>query len=336
MTAFKFSEGAQLISMTGVEMEFQQLEMFAAVVEEGSVSRAADRVCRTAPAVSIALRKLEEEMGIPLFDRSTRNDHQITTAGKLLYSYATRILEMRQAAMISVKDLILGRRGTLRLGTHESVSLYLLPSIIRRFHELHTDVNIEILCGPSEQMLTAIHGDMIDLAIIADVPDEPGFERQLMMQDELVLITDPKHRLATAKSVAVRELADEFLLVQGPKSKIRARIVQALKERNTAFRFAAENVAIEGIKRMVADGLGIGFVPLMCVREEAARGELSILRVQDIPDRWSLFLVHRKDLPLSDAVRTFIQVSFRSESTVEKRINKAKAFSLGPRKAMHC
>ena len=317
-------------------MEFQQLEMFAAVVEEGSVSRAADRVCRTAPAVSIALRKLEEEMGIPLFDRSTRNDHQITTAGKLLYSYATRILEMRHAAVISMKDLIVSRHGTLRLGTHESVSLYLLPSIIRRFHELHGDVNIELLCGPSEQMLTAIHGDMIDLAVIADVPDEPGFERQLIVQDELVLIAGPKHRLATVQSVAVRDLADEFLLVQGPKSKIRARIVQALKESNTPYRLAAENVAIEGIKRMVADGLGVGFVPLMCVREEAARGELSILRVQDIPHQWNLWLVHRKDLPLSDAVRTFIQVSLGSEQILEKRINRAKVFSFGSPKAMHC
>jgi len=293
-------------------MEFQQLEMFAAVVEEGSVSRAADRVCRTAPAVSIALRKLEEEMGIPLFDRSTRTDHHVTTAGNLLYSYATRILEMRQAAVTSVKDLILSRRGTLRLGTHESVSLYLLPSILRRFHKLHTDVNIEILCGASEQMLTAIHGGLIDLAVIADVPDDPGLERQLLVQDELVLITAPKHRLATAKSVAVRDLADEFLLVQGPKSKIRARLLQALRESSTPFRLAAENVAVEGIKRMVADGLGIGFVPLMGVRAEAARGDVSILRVQDIPDQWNLWLVHRKDLPLSDAVRTFIQVSLES------------------------
>ena len=115
-------------------MEFQQLEMFAALVEEGSVSRAANRVCRTAPAVSIALRKLEEEMGTSLFDRSARTNDRLTAAGKLLYSYATRILEMRKAATNSVKDLLLERGGTLRLGTHESVSLYVFPSLLRHFH----------------------------------------------------------------------------------------------------------------------------------------------------------------------------------------------------------
>jgi DNA-binding transcriptional LysR family regulator len=79
-------------------MEFQQLEMFAALIEEGTISRAAGRVCRTTPAVSIALRKLEEEIGVQIFDRSDRNHHTLTDAGKLLYSYATRILEMRRAA----------------------------------------------------------------------------------------------------------------------------------------------------------------------------------------------------------------------------------------------
>src|SRR6266540_2264517 len=108
-------------------MEFQQLEMFAAVVEEGSVGRAADRVCRTPPAVSIALRKLEEEMGAALFDRSQRHNHQLTNLGTVLYSYATKILEMRKQATEAIRELTHSARGTLRVGTHESTSLYLLP-----------------------------------------------------------------------------------------------------------------------------------------------------------------------------------------------------------------
>ena len=88
-------------------MEFQQLEMFVAVVEEGSVRRAAERVFRTAPAVSIALRKLEEELGVPLFDRSERNNHHLTPAGRSLYSYATRILYMRKEATAAIKELSL-------------------------------------------------------------------------------------------------------------------------------------------------------------------------------------------------------------------------------------
>src|SRR5262245_57926434 len=96
-------------------MEFQQLEMFAAVVEENSVSRAAERVCRTAPAVSIALRKLADEIGTPLFDRSARNYYQLTPAGSLLYSSATRILEMRREVTISIQRLAQRQSGTLHI-----------------------------------------------------------------------------------------------------------------------------------------------------------------------------------------------------------------------------
>jgi DNA-binding transcriptional LysR family regulator len=298
-------------------MEFQQLEMFAAVVEEGSVSRAAGRVCRTAPAVSIALRKLEEEMGGPLFDRSERHNHQLTTSGKLLYSYTTRILEMRREAMATVKDITQIQRGTLRLGTHESTSLYLLPSLIHAFNEAHPGIKTELICGNSQRLLTALASRAIELALMTDAPDEPQLERHLILRDELVLITNPGHRLADLNQVDVRDLAGEFLIVQGTKSMLRERLVQALQESATPFNVCVENIAIEAVKRMVATGVGIGFVPLMCVREEAARGNLIVIKVQGIKCEWDLFLVRRSDRSLSPAAQTFMAVSLATAQLLE-------------------
>src|SRR6266446_2378419 len=217
MTTFCFacslgSEHAQLRVITEETMEFQQLEMFAAVVETGNISRAAERVCRTAPAVSIALRKLEEEMGVPLFDRSDRHNHQLTAAGRLLYSHTTGILEMRREATASIKDFIQGEGGNLRLGTHESTSLYLLPSLLQAFHEARPDVETEVLCGNSERLLNALGRREIELALIADAPNDDALERHLIMQDSLVLITSPAHRLAGSKQVRLGDLAGEFLL----------------------------------------------------------------------------------------------------------------------------
>jgi DNA-binding transcriptional LysR family regulator len=291
-------------------MEFQQLEMFAAVVEEGSVSRAAERVCRTAPAVSIALRKLEEEMGAPLFDRSERHNHQLTAPGKLLYSYATRILEMRKEATATISELTRGGRGTLRIGTHESTSLYLLPSLIYAFNESHPGVKTEVVCGNSERLLRTLGNRVIELALIGDSPDDPQLERQLIAQDELVLITSPEHRLAGLKQVQIRDLAGERLIVQGTKSVLRERIVRALQESGTSFNVSVENIAIEAIKRMVAEGLGIGFVPLMCVREEAACRKLIVIKIEGINREWKLWLVRRKDHSLSPAAQSFVEVSF--------------------------
>ncbi len=206
-------------------MEFQQLEMFAALVEEGSVSRAAERVCRTPPAVSIAMRKLEDEMGAPLFDRAERQHQELTSTGKVLYSYATRLLQMRREAISSLKDLQ-GQTGTLRLGTHESTSLYLLPSLLNSFNRRHAGIKTEVVCGPAERLLRALDNRAIELALIGDAPENEKLERHLIKQDELVLITNPAHRLAGMKQVEVRDLAGEFLIVQGTKSMLRARIVK--------------------------------------------------------------------------------------------------------------
>ncbi len=332
-------------------MEFQQLEMFAAVVEESSVSRAAERVCRTAPAVSIALRKLEEEIGAPLFDRSERLNYQLTAAGKLLYSYATRILGIRKEALASLNDLTHRQRGILRLGTHKSTSLYLLPSLIHAFNELRPGIKTEVLCGDSERLLKALRTHAIELALIGDAPDDPNLERHLIKRDELVLITSPEHRLSSLKQVHVRDLAGEFLIVQGTKSVLRERIVQALQQSDIPFNVSVENVAIEAIKRMVVEGLGIGFVPLMCVREEAANGKLVSINVDGLRSEWNLSLVHRKDDSLSPAARSFVDVCISSveaarknepplrekpEPAVVVRPDRRKSFAIAPRKVIHC
>jgi DNA-binding transcriptional LysR family regulator len=94
-------------------MELMQLEMFVAVVEEGSVHGAADRVCRTQPAVSIALKKLAIEVGAPLFDRKHRFDYKLTPTGVVLYSYATRLLRVRNEAVAALRELAYLRRGAV-------------------------------------------------------------------------------------------------------------------------------------------------------------------------------------------------------------------------------
>src|SRR5579864_6394179 len=117
-------------------MELMQLRMLVAVVEEGSIQKAARRVFRTAPAVSMALRKLELEVGGPVFDRSELRDHILTSSGEVLVHYARRMLALHGEAVGAVKEIITGRRGTLRVGTNESINLYLLPQLTQAFRQL--------------------------------------------------------------------------------------------------------------------------------------------------------------------------------------------------------
>ena len=114
-------------------MELMQLEMFVAVVEEGSVRGAAERVFRTQPAVSIAVSKLEREFEAPLFDRSKRYEYRLTPAGEALYQHAARMLALRSETVSAVGDIRDLRLGRLRIGANESVSLHLLPRLRRLF-----------------------------------------------------------------------------------------------------------------------------------------------------------------------------------------------------------
>ena len=302
-------------------MEFQQLEMFAAVVEEGSISLAAQRVCRTGAAVSIALKKLEEEMVTPLFERGDRNSHQLTASGRSLYEHARRILDLRREAETAVKrsshDL------TLRIGAHESTSLYLLPSLMARLSEIRPAIKTEIICGNADKLLLALANRAIELALIGDAPGDTELDTYMLRREELVVIAKPNHRLAKRQHISLNDLRDEYLIVQGTKSALRERIVQALRASKIPFNFGVENVGIEAIKRMVINGLGVGFVPTMCVNEEVVNGKLVALKVADLRTDWNISMVWRKDHSLlRDAVTT--------------KVNRRRIDPNRSRKVIHC
>src|ERR687885_1569044 len=132
-------------------MELSQLEFFLKVVEEGSFSKAAARVYRTQPAVSIAVKRLEQEIGAPLFDRSQKTP-TLTEAGELVHEYARRILALRDQARAAVAELRSLKRGRVRVGANESTSLYFLPEIILAFRKLHPQVKVEITRQVSERL----------------------------------------------------------------------------------------------------------------------------------------------------------------------------------------
>jgi len=308
--------------------------MFAAVVEEGSISRAAQRVCRTGAAVSIALRKLEEEMVTPLFERGDRNSHQLTASGRSLYEHARRILDLRREAETAVKRS--SNDVTLRIGTHESTSLYLLPSLMVRLSETHPEIKTEIICGNADKLLLALANRAIELALIGDAPTDAELDTYMVRREELVVIAKPNHRLATRRQISVKDLRDEYLIVQGTRSVLRERIVQALRASKIPFNFGVENVGIEAIKRMVINGLGVGFVPTMCVSEEVINGKLVALKVADLRTDWNISMVWRKDHSLSRIAREFVDIIKPSRDAATTIVNSRRIDPNRSRKVVHC
>ncbi|HEY6243068.1 MAG TPA: LysR family transcriptional regulator [Pyrinomonadaceae bacterium] len=292
-------------------MEFQQLEMFAAIVEEGTILRASERVFRTGPAVSIALKKLEEEVGSPLFTKPDRNNFQLTDAGSLLYSYASRILNLRSDALSGLRDLAKCKNGLVRIGANESTSLYLLPKLVHAFQEQHPGLKIEATCDNSESIMTRLKDCHLDLALVALSSDEPSLTKHLITRDEIVLITNPEHRLASLSEVRIKDLNEEVLIAEGGRSSLHEEVAQAFRECGTEFDPVVSNVTIEAIKRMVTEGVGIGFVPSISVHDEEDRKELTTIKVHGVSRQRELRLIHRKDESLSPAAQAFLKVSLR-------------------------
>lgn len=295
-------------------MEFQQLEMFVAVVEHRSVRRAAEHVFRTAPAVSIALRKLEDEVGGPLF---YRNHQELSTAGQVLYDYTTRILSLKREVLSSLQALKQCRTGHVRIGANESTSLYLLPKLAHAFQRAYPELALETMCDNSDAVIAALKDGQIDLALVAFNGEEPTLSKHLIMHDEIVLITRPGHRLAGNRRVAINDLAGEVLIAESIKSSLHDEVVRAFQTAKTKLQIKVANATIEGIKRMVAEGIGVGFVPLMCVQEEEVRGKLATIRVDGISRERELWLVQRKDKSLSAAASAFVRIAYEPRRVAE-------------------
>jgi DNA-binding transcriptional LysR family regulator len=288
-------------------MELAQLEFFMRVVEEGSFSKAADRVFRTQPAVSIAIRRLEEEIGAPLFDRAQKTP-TLTDTGEVLYDYARRMLALRDQARDAVTELRELRTGRVRVGANESTSLYLLPDLILAYRAQHPEVKVEIFRQTSERLRREVLDRNVDFALLAFEPTDRDLASFPVLKDELVLIMSPKHPLAGRDAVAVKDLGDEQFLAHNVKSASRVKVIDTFARHHTPLNITLELATIETIKRFVQKQVGLAFVPRMCVSEELERGTLSTVPVRGLTYARTLWAAHRRGATHSHAAAAFLEL----------------------------
>ena len=288
-------------------MEMAQLEYFSKVVQEKSFSKAADRVFRTQPAVSIAIRRLEEEIGLPLLDR-TQKIPVLTDAGQVVYDYAQRILALRDEVGQAITELQSLKRGRVRVGANESTSLYLLPDLILSFRDQHPQVKVEIYRHVSSRLPREVLDRNVDFALMASEPSDRDLEAFPVLNDELILIMSPKHQLANRSSVKIKDLGKESFVAHNVKSGSRMKVIEAFARQHTPLNIALELATIETIKRFVQKHVGLAFVPRMCVREELDRGVLVTVPVRGLTHNRTLWATHRRSASFSPAAAAFLKV----------------------------
>jgi DNA-binding transcriptional LysR family regulator len=289
-------------------MDLMQLEMFVATAEARSVQRAAERVYRTQPAVSMALRKLEEELGAPLFDRSNRGAYLLTATGESLFDSAKRLLALRDEALAHIRELHSLERGRVRIGANESTGNYVLPRLIEAFRARYALIRIDVARQNTTQLIQDIRDNRVDLALISFMPEEKDIEAVPLMKDELVLIASPQHRLSKEKKLQISDLGTESFIAHTVSSRSRHRVIEAFRSSDTPLNIVMEVAMIETIKKLIAMNLGIAFVPEMCVRDELDRGELARLPLDGFEYQRTIWLARRRTNAHSHAAKEFTNV----------------------------
>jgi DNA-binding transcriptional LysR family regulator len=287
-------------------LELSQLEVFLAVARERRFSRAAEKLYRTQSAVSQTIRKLEVELGEALFDRSSR-EGVLTDAGKVLVEYAEKLLNLRGEAAESLAELRELQKGKLVIAANEFTALYLLP-VLAEFRRLHPMIKITV----QRALGSHIHDDVLryraEFGVLSYEPQEPSLHSVVVYLDELVFVVPPKHPLASAKAVSIRQLGAESFVAHIVSSPYRDKVLQLFKTHKTPLHMDLELPTLQAIKQFVALGNGVALIPEISVETELARGELVRIPVRELQLKRKLRLIYRRDANLSHAARALLKV----------------------------
>jgi DNA-binding transcriptional LysR family regulator len=288
-------------------MDINQLEVLVAVAQEKSFSRAAETLHRTQPAVSQAIRRLETELGEPLFDRSSK-DGTPTAAGRVLLGVAQQILNLRHSAHSALKELKDLHRGKLTLSANEYTVMYLLP-VIPVFRARHPHIKVEVKRSLASRIPSEILGRDTEIGIVSFKPSDAAIAAVPVVMDELTLIVPTDHPLAAKQMVSVRELGAESFIAHNVASPYRERVVRTFEKYRTPLNISMEMPTLEAIKRFVEQGMGVALVPRLAARSEIDRGQVAALTVREMRLERRLHLIYRKGATLSHAARAFLRVA---------------------------
>jgi DNA-binding transcriptional LysR family regulator len=292
-------------------MDINQLEVFLAVAQERSFSRAAEALHRTQPAVSQSIRRLETELGEPLFDRSSK-DGTLTAAGRVLLDFSQQMMNLRHHAHSAIRELRDLHRGKLSLGANEYTVMSLLP-LIPIFRARHPHIKIEVKRSLASRIPGEVIGRDVEIGVVSFKPNDPSVKSFSIGADELALVVAPNHPLAEKKVVSVRDLGAESFIAHNVPSPYREKVIKTFEKHRTPLNISMEMPTLESIKRLVEEGLGIALIPRLAAQIEIERGQLAGLVVREMKFERRLHLIYRKGATLSHAAKAFLRVARQPE-----------------------
>ena len=282
---------------------FKQIQTFMEVARQRSVSKAAEKLFVTQPAVSMQIRQLEDAFGLALVEPMGRNI-QLTAAGEAFLTYATNAMGQFKDLEALMAEHVGLKKGSIDLAV-VTTSKYFIPMLLVRFGRLHTGIDVQLKIDNRENVLGLLSRFEADLVVMGRAPSHLDCVATPFATNPLVMVAPPDHPLARRKNLEFNTLADYNFVVREEGSGTRAAMQRLFEDNHTALKVVMELPSNETIKQAVMAGMGLSFLSMRTIRHELAGGYLALLDVQGLPQVNHWYVTHLSSKKLSPAAKAF-------------------------------
>ena len=281
----------------------KQLQTFIEVAREKSVSKAAERLFVTQPAVSMQIRQLEEAFGLSLIEPVGRNI-QLTHAGHEFLTHAIAAISRLKDLEASMAEHVGIKKGRIDLAV-VSTAKYFVPMLLVRFAQLLPGIDVKLRIDNRENILGMLSRSEIDLVIMGRAPNTLDCEATPFATNPLGIVSAPDHPLARRKRLSIDVLKEYAFVVREHGSGTRAAMERLFAQHDLPLNVAMEMPSNETIKQAVMAGMGLSFLSLRTVRHELAGGHMALVDIGGMPIMGKWYVTHLTQKKLSPAAKAF-------------------------------
>lgn len=290
-------------------MDFEKLESFIVLANVKNFTKAADQLFISQPALSKQIQSLENELNVPLFDRVGKQTF-LTIQGRYFKNYAEEMLATYLSSIEHIRQIENLEEGTVNFGATNFIGVYLMPSVIARFHQKYPDIRINMTINSSKNILDLLHKNQLEFVFLSDyiVGNDDRYIVENYMEDELKLIVGNKHHLFEKSECSLLDLEYELFITKSETSSQSNFLTKKFEE---AGFFISNTLLIsnqEAIKESVINNIGISFISTKAVEREVKYGLLKCLDLKEMKLKRNIQYVYEKSRHLTPAAREFLSM----------------------------
>ena len=288
-------------------MNLRQLEAFYLVVKKKSFTRAAEELNVTQPAVTIQVKSLEKSLNLKLIQHLRKGVH-LTEAGEILYQYAEKIFDLVSDANEKMRDFKKLMRGTLQIGTTKNYARYIMPSLLSEFQRRFPRIKVILDEGNSEDMAKSVLEKKNELALISQLNLDRKIKSIFFSTVEFVLVASPEHRFSQRKSISLRELNGEPVILREKGSGSRTAILRKFQEYGIWPSVIIEASSLDFIVGYVKQNKGVSFMFEPDIKEELEKGTLKVIPIEEGNIIFFTDIIYHSEKSLSPPSQAFLKM----------------------------